>query len=82
VRMIAAARILMPRSMVRLSAGRLELGPAEQALCFLAGANSIFAGDKLLTTPNPDTDADAALFENLGLRPMEPEADIQAAAAG
>ncbi|HWE39776.1 MAG TPA: biotin synthase BioB [Isosphaeraceae bacterium] len=70
VRTIATARILMPRSMVRLSAGRLEMSPSDQALCFLAGANSIFAGDRLLTTPNPDADADHLLFEQLGLRPL------------
>ena len=67
VRTIAAARITMPRAMVRLSAGRRELGDAVQALCFLAGANSIFYGDKLLTTGNPEIDADRALFEKLGL---------------
>ncbi len=74
LRMIAAARILFPRAMVRLSAGRLEMSGAEQALCFLAGANSIFAGEKLLTTPNPGVDADARLFETLGLtaRPAAP----------
>jgi biotin synthase len=72
VRTIATARILMPRSMVRLSAGRVRMSEAEQALCFLAGANSIFAGDKLLTTPNPDVDRDQALFERLGLTPMCP----------
>lgn len=74
VRAIATARILMPDSMVRLSAGRLDLTDAEQALCFLAGANSIFAGEKLLTTPNPEVDADARLFQVLGLspRPAEP----------
>ncbi|RUL88401.1 biotin synthase BioB [Tautonia sociabilis] len=71
VRAIATARILMPTSMVRLSAGRLELSEAEQALCFLAGANSIFAGEKLLTTPNPEVDADRLLFERLGLRARE-----------
>jgi biotin synthase len=70
VRTIAVARILMPRSMVRLSAGRVGMSEAEQALCFLAGANSIFAGDKLLTTPNPEFDRDALLFTNLGLSPM------------
>ncbi|MCL6524736.1 MAG: biotin synthase BioB [Thermoflavifilum sp.] len=69
VRMIATARILMPTSMVRLSAGRLQYTAAEQALCFLAGANSIFSGEKLLTTPNPGVDADKALFELLGLKP-------------
>jgi len=67
VRMVATARIAMPRSDVRLSAGRLRLSVAEQALCFLAGANSIFAGDTLLTTPNPEFDADQAMFETLGL---------------
>ncbi len=69
VRMIATARILMPRAMVRLSAGRIHMTEAEQALCFLAGANSIFAGDKLLTTPNPEGDRDKRLFENLNLTP-------------
>ena len=67
VRTIAVARITMPKAMVRLSAGRRELGEAVQALCFLAGANSIFYGDKLLTTGNPDVDADRALFAKLGL---------------
>jgi biotin synthase len=67
VRMIAVARITMPSAMVRLSAGRRELGEAVQALCFLAGANSIFYGDKLLTTGNPDADADRALLAKLGL---------------
>ena len=67
VRMIATARILMPASMVRLSAGRLSLSDEAQALCFLAGANSVFLGDKLLTTPNPGESADTKLFEKLGL---------------
>jgi len=67
VRTIAVARITMPRAVVRLSAGRRELGDAVQALCFLAGANSIFYGDRLLTTGNPDVDADRALFAKLGL---------------
>jgi biotin synthase len=71
VRMIATARILMPKAMVRLSAGRLEMPIVEQAFCFMAGANSIFAGDKLLTTPNPDVDQDKAMFELLGLYPRE-----------
>jgi biotin synthase len=71
VRMIAVARITMPRAKVRLSAGRRELGEAVQALCFAAGANSIFYGDKLLTTGNPDADSDRALLEKLGLRPFE-----------
>lgn len=67
VRMIATARILMPASMVRLSAGRLSMSEEGQAFCFMAGANSIFAGDKLLTTPNPSEDADMQLFAKLGL---------------
>jgi biotin synthase len=71
VRMIATARILMPATMVRLSAGRTEMSVAEQALCFMAGANSIFAGDKLLTTPNPSFEEDHEMFEILGLRPRE-----------
>ena len=70
VRTIAVARILMPRSMVRLSAGRETMSDELQALCFAAGANSIFHGEKLLTTGNPDTERDRALFERLGLRPM------------
>lgn len=71
VRMIATARILMPKAMVRLSAGRNEMSIAEQALCFMAGANSIFAGDKLLTTSNPSFDADNTMFQLLGLKPRE-----------
>jgi biotin synthase len=71
VRMIATARILMPRSMVRLSAGRSEMSVPEQAFCFMAGANSIFAGEKLLTTPNPSFEEDRQMFEVLGLHPME-----------
>jgi len=74
VRMIATARILMPQSMVRLSAGRLSLSDEAQALCFLAGANSVFLGEKLLTTPNPESEADHRLFEKLGVRLREPEA--------
>jgi biotin synthase len=70
VRTIAVARILMPRSFVRLSAGRESMRDELQALCFLAGANSIFYGEKLLTTPNPATHADRRLFERLGLRPL------------
>jgi biotin synthase len=70
VRMIAVARILMPKSMVRLSAGRESMSDELQALCFLAGANSIFYGEKLLTTGNPDTERDMALFARLGLVPM------------
>ncbi len=77
VRMIAAARILMPRSMVRLSAGRLSLSDEAQALCFLAGANSIFMGDKLLTTPNPEVNDDRRLFDKLGMRLMPAEAADQ-----
>ncbi|MFO0906958.1 MAG: biotin synthase BioB [Isosphaeraceae bacterium] len=69
VRMIATARILFPQAMVRLSAGRVGMSESDQALCFLAGANSIFAGDKLLTTPNPGEDADQRLFQRLGLVP-------------
>ena len=69
LRMIATARILMPMSQVRLSAGREEMSVTEQAFCFLAGASSIFAGEKLLTTPNPDIDQDRMMFELLGLRP-------------
>ncbi|MCC9166318.1 biotin synthase BioB [Pontibacter harenae] len=71
VRMIATARILMPKTMVRLSAGREQMNVTEQALCFLAGANSIFTGEKLLTTPNPDFDADKAMFDLLGLTPRK-----------
>jgi biotin synthase len=70
VRTIAVARITMPFSMVRLSAGREHMSDSTQALCFLAGANSIFTGDKLLTTANPGDTRDAALFAKLGLRPM------------
>lgn len=70
VRMIATTRIVLPKSMVRLSAGRLELSMEAQTLCFLAGANSIFAGDKLLTTPNNDINQDKLMFEILGLEPM------------
>jgi len=71
-RAIATARILMPRAMVRLSAGRLSLSPEAQALAFLAGANSIFTGDKLLTTPNPGRGADEAMLDALGLKPRAP----------
>ena len=74
VRMIAVARITMPRSMVRLSAGRESMSQETQALCFLAGANSIFYGEKLLTTPNPVAEEDRALFDRLGLTPMAPQA--------
>lgn len=71
VRTIAVARIAMPKSMVRLSAGRESMSDELQALCFAAGANSIFYGEKLLTTGNPDTERDMALFARLGLRPMQ-----------
>jgi biotin synthase len=80
VRTIAAARILMPRSYVRLSAGRTDMSDELQALCFLAGANSIFYGERLLTTDNPQTDADQRLFERLGLR-MEQRVETQVKAA-
>lgn len=78
VRCIATARILMPTSRVRLSAGRMEMGDALQALCFLAGANSIFTGDRLLTTPNPGA-GDRAMLEALGMAP-EPASDAEACA--
>jgi len=67
-RTIATARIIMPRSMVRLSAGRMSFSPLEQTVMFMAGANSIFSGDKLLTTPNPGKDEDAQLFDSLGIK--------------
>ena len=82
VRTIAVARILMPASVVRLSAGREQMTDEMQALCFFAGANSIFYGEKLLTTPNPNTGHDQALFNKLGLHPMapqEPDSDLAAA---
>jgi biotin synthase len=69
VRCIAAARVLLPRSRVRLSAGRTALSREAQALCLYAGANSIFYGERLLTTPNPDRDDDATLLRDLGMRP-------------
>ena len=71
VRTIATARILMPASVVRLSAGRLSLTDEAQALCFLAGANSVFLGDRLLTTPNPGADEDRRLLDKLGMRLKE-----------
>jgi biotin synthase len=74
VRAIATARILMPTSRVRLAAGRKQLSQEAVTLCFLAGANSIFVGEKLLTTPNPGRDEDEALLENLGMKPLEPHA--------
>lgn len=81
VRTIAVARITMPLSMVRLSAGRESMSEATQALCFMAGANSIFTGDKLLTTANAGDNADAALFTKLGLRPMLREEPMRMEAA-
>lgn len=78
VRMIATARLLMPASYVRLSAGRLQLSKEGQALCFIAGANSIFMGDKLLTTPNPESDEDRQLLDKLGMR-LFSESKYQAA---
>jgi len=71
VRMIGTARILMPASMVRLAAGRQEMSQEAVTLCFLAGANSIFTGEKLLTTPNPAADEDARMLQNLGMRAMQ-----------
>ncbi|MBS1508809.1 MAG: biotin synthase BioB [Bacteroidetes bacterium] len=71
IRMIATARIIMPKAMVRLSAGRVRMTLEEQALCFMAGANSIFAGDKLLTTPNPNAVQDTAMFQILNLKPRQ-----------
>jgi len=71
IRMIATARIAMPKAMVRLSAGRVRMNYEEQAMCFLAGANSIFAGDKLLTTPNPGDASDKELFQILNIKPRE-----------
>ncbi|RAJ05116.1 biotin synthase [Chitinophaga skermanii] len=79
-RMIATARILMPKAMVRLSAGRAEMSVAEQAFCFMAGANSIFTGEKLLTTPNPSFDEDRMMFEMLGLTAREAFKEEKAAA--
>lgn len=79
VRTVAVARIVCPRAMVRLSAGRETMSPEMQALCFLAGANSIFVGGKLLTTPNPEQDEDARLFALLDLKPMPPAAAEAAA---
>jgi len=76
VRMIATARVIMPKAMVRLSAGRTDMTVAEQALCFMAGANSIFSGEKLLTTPNPDFDQDNAMFQLLGLKPRPAFKDV------
>lgn len=72
IRMVATTRIVMPETQVRLSAGRMNMSREGQALCFFAGANSIFAGDKLLTTPNPDVNEDMKMFEMLGLQPQKP----------
>ena len=72
VRMVATTRIVMPETQVRLSAGRTEMSREGQAMCFFAGANSIFAGDKLLTTPNPDVNEDMEMFKLLGLNPQKP----------
>lgn len=77
VRMIATTRITMPKAVVRLSAGRTEMSDEGQALCFMAGASSIFAGDKLLVTPNPDINNDMQLFDKLGLRPKEAFKDAE-----
>jgi biotin synthase len=74
VRAIATARILMPASRVRLAAGRKQLSPEAVTMCFLAGANSIFVGEKLLTTPNPGPDEDEQLLQTLGLKPLESHA--------
>ena len=81
VRTVAVARITMPLSMVRLSAGRESMSEATQALCFMAGANSIFTGDKLLTAPNAGDDADGAMFARLGLTAMAGEEPMRAAMA-
>jgi len=75
IRAIAVARILMPKAMVRLSAGRLTISKEAQALAFMAGANAIFTGEKLLTTPNPEKDADYALLDSLGIKPRKPFKD-------
>jgi biotin synthase len=75
VRMIATARILMPQAMVRLSAGRMQMTQEAQLLCMLAGANSVFFGEKLLTTGNPEYAQDMALFEAAGIKPLEPKRD-------
>ncbi|MBI3576068.1 MAG: biotin synthase BioB [Gammaproteobacteria bacterium] len=80
VRTVAVARVVLPASYVRLSAGRTQMPDTLQALCFLAGANSIFYGERLLTTPNPDADNDLTLFERLGLHPMPAGAPTAAAA--
>lgn len=76
VRMVATTRIVMPKTQVRLSAGRTQMSPEGQAMCFFAGANSIFAGNKLLTTPNPDVNEDMKMFNALGLIPSKPFINI------
>ena len=81
VRTVAVARLVCPKSVVRLSAGRDHMSREQQALCFLAGANSMFVGGKLLTTKNPELDTDARLFADLGLRPMTMGAAAELAAA-
>lgn len=81
VRMIALARIAIPKAKVRLSAGRKQMSEELQALCFFAGANSIFYGDKLLTTGNPQAEADLRLLEKLGMKPQQPNRDLEAPAA-
>ncbi len=75
IRTIAVARIMMPTSFVRLSAGREQMSEQTQAMCFMAGANSIFYGYKLLTTPNPEEDKDLQLFRKLGLNPQQTTTD-------
>ncbi|KAJ3079423.1 biotin synthase [Rhizoclosmatium hyalinum] len=77
IRMIGTARIVMPQTMIRLSAGRVRFSQPEQALCFMAGANSIFTGDKLLTTPNNAKNEDREMFDVLGLVPLEPKSILQ-----
>ena len=72
IRMVATTRIVLPQTQVRLSAGRTEMSREGQAMCFFAGANSIFAGDKLLTTPNPDVNEDMQMFKLLGMKPQKP----------
>jgi biotin synthase len=81
VRIIAVARLALPKAIVRLSAGRTEMSEEMQALCYLAGANSIFLGEKLLTTPNPDAGEDLQLLRRLGLHALDPEATRQLQAA-
>jgi biotin synthase len=77
VRTIAVARITMPKARVRLSAGRRQLGDAVQAMCFMAGANSIFYGDKLLVTGNPEVEEDRALLQRLGLKARQAHTDAR-----